>query len=224
MTLSKRVGLAAMATTAAVVATMPWVAFAKPFEVAISNPVLPRAITVDPVLPPQNAQLQVWLDRRGNNPRYAPGEAITILVQPNRDAYVYLYSVEANGQVKLIVPNSYAQAATYVRAGQTFAFPPAGAPFRLTVTPPYGRAAVFALAAPRPLSSTEVSYLERPGTINRLAQGDKQVPNLNQLVNQPITVTPYGTVSQPSIQRIQVDPVPTTPSWFTGIAYYQVRR
>ena len=214
-----------LAALAATFMAIPTVAVAKPFQAQPVNPlpILPRAISVDPVIPrPVNPvqQVQVWLNRGGTNPIYRPGEAISIAVQPSRDAYIYLYSVEANGEVKLIVPNSYAQAATFVRAGQVFTFPPAGAPFRLTVTPPYGQASVFALASPRPLNRTEVSYLERPGQVVRLARG-KRRERWQDPSESLIQVQPYG-FNGPVVQRIQVDPVPQPELWLTGTAFYQV--
>ncbi|MEN9206157.1 MAG: DUF4384 domain-containing protein [Thermostichales cyanobacterium SZTDM-1c_bins_54] len=201
------------ALVAGAVLVAPTVAWARPFEARPVAPVAPRSIVVEPVLPqPLNPVLHVWLNRPGHNPAYRPGEAISISVQPNRDAYIYLYSVEANGQVRLIIPNSYAQAATFVRGGQVFTFPPPGAAFRLTVTPPYGQAAVFALASPRPLNTQEISFLERPGHISRLSRGRRPQPPL-------IHVQPYST---PTVQRIQVDPVVPEQSWMTGTAFYQV--
>lgn len=58
------------------------------------------------------------------------GEAVNIFYQLNRDCYVYIFSVAADGSVTLLFPNSSAPD-SYTRAGQAYTFPPRGGPIKL---------------------------------------------------------------------------------------------
>jgi hypothetical protein len=93
----------------------------------------PRSIVVNPM---PAFDLEVWVDKDPSGPRrtvYAIGEAIRISVRPSEDAYVYLFSIAADGEVVQILPNRFDDAGrdAFVRAGTTRTFPPAGRPLHL---------------------------------------------------------------------------------------------
>jgi hypothetical protein len=114
----------------------------------------PRAIIVNPA---PTFDVQVWLDKDTTglgSPVYAVGEAIRISVQPSEDAYIYLYSIGADGEVVQILPNRFdaAGANNFVRAGNVRTFPPTDARYTFSVTPPQGLAKVIAVASRSPLN------------------------------------------------------------------------
>lgn len=81
-----------------------------------------RSILVNPV--PSDLQVNLELDRRGPNPIYRPGEPISITLSTNRDAYVYLFSIQADGRTHLILPNRFSGGNEFLRAGEVRTFPP----------------------------------------------------------------------------------------------------
>jgi hypothetical protein len=121
----------------------------------------PRSIVVNPV---PAFDLEVWVDkdRSGEaSPAYAVGEPISVSVRSSVDAYVYIFSLSADGVVEMVLPNRLdgSQQDPFVGAGQTRSFPPAGARYAWTVGPPNGLAKVIAVASREPLdTSTLVSF------------------------------------------------------------------
>jgi hypothetical protein len=120
-----------------------------------------RSIIVNPV--PSDLNVNLELDRRGSNPIYRAGEPIRISLSTNRDAYVYLFSVQADGRINLILPNRLSGGNEFLRAGELRTFPSPGARYQLTIAPPFGQAQVLAVAAPRPLNIQEIASFERGG-------------------------------------------------------------
>lgn len=113
--------------------------------------VSPQRIIVNPV--PTDLEVRVWVDKdpdKNSNPVYQNGEAISIGVQVNQDAYVYLLSIDAGGEINPILPNPYDEN-NFLRAGETRRFPPPGARYTYTVSGPNGQNRVLAVASKRRL-------------------------------------------------------------------------
>ena len=109
----------------------------------------PRSIIVNPA---PAFDVQVWLDKDTTgqgSPAYSVGEAIRVSVRPSEDAYIYLYSIGADGEVVQILPNRFdAEGANnFVRAGNVRTFPPTDARYTFTVSPPQGLSKVIAVAS-----------------------------------------------------------------------------
>jgi hypothetical protein len=121
----------------------------------------PRSIIVNPT---PTFNVQVWLDKDPTGlatPSYAVGEAVRISVRPSEDAYIYLYSIGADGEVVQILPNRFdAEGANnFVRAGNVRSFPPNDARYAFNVAPPQGLAKVMVVASRTPLNvSTLLSF------------------------------------------------------------------
>lgn len=133
------------------------------FAAAIAQgPVLsPRSIVVNPL---PSFEVDVWLDDHTGNrdaPAYRIGENVRISVRPSVDAYVYLFSLAADGFVEQVLPNRYDADGSnnFVRGGTVRTFPPPGARYTFTVSAPQGLAKVIAVASRRPLDvSTLASF------------------------------------------------------------------
>ncbi len=109
----------------------------------------PRSIVVNPV---PAYDLEVWVDKDTSGrdtPSYDVGEPIRISVRSSVDAYVYLFSIAADGEIVQVLPNRFDGAGSepVVRAGQTRTFPPSGARYQFNVAPPNGLAKVIAVAS-----------------------------------------------------------------------------
>lgn len=113
-------------------------------------------------VPSGGFQAEVWVDR-GCGGFYREGEELTVLFRSNRDAYVRLYHVDAEGRARLIFPNAYASEAA-VRAGQVLRVPGRGAPYSFKAAPPFGAEMVKAAASrsPLPLPAAESAARGEP--------------------------------------------------------------
>lgn len=119
--------------------------------------VRPQSIIVNPT-PPADLQVRVWVDRDPTgqgNPVYDFGDPIYVSVTVTQDAYVYLFSVRATGEIVGILPNAFDQD-NFLRAGEVRTYPPAGAQYSFTVAPPAGQDRVLAVASRRPLDISEI--------------------------------------------------------------------
>ncbi|WP_457631144.1 PEGA domain-containing protein [Oceanithermus sp.] len=119
--------------------------------------VSPQGIIVNPK--PGDLRVKVWVDKdpgRTGNAVYQIGEKIKISVTVNRAAYVYLFNVNADGTIDLILPNAYDRN-NRLSAGEVRTFPPPGARYEYTITGPEGENYVLALASLRPLSMGDVA-------------------------------------------------------------------
>ncbi len=167
---------------------------------AQSSPqISPQSIIVNPVQP--DLKVNVSVDRGGQNPVYNIGERIRINVSVNADAYVYLFSVHADGAIDLILPNRLSGGNELIRANETRSFPPNGAGYALSVGGPNGQDKVLAVASKTPLNITQIANF----------QGN----------NQFAEVTVRGQDNLARALSIVVQPVPPT-DWVTDVAFFQV--
>lgn len=115
----------------------------------------PQAVIVNPV---QTAlQVNVSVDRAGDNPVYNVGEKIRINVNVNQDAYVYVFSIHADGVIDLILPNKLSGGNEFLRGGETRTFPPQGAGYELSIDGPAGQDKLLAVASKRQLNLGELT-------------------------------------------------------------------
>jgi hypothetical protein len=158
----------------------------------------PQSIIVNPI--PTSLQVRAWvnLDPSGTgNPVYTIGSPITIYAQVNQPAYVYLFDINADGRIDLILPNSYDQN-NYLQPGTVYQFPAPGAPYTFTVTGPPGQDRLLAVASLSPLPL---------GGIADLAQGKVKIRGAERLAH---------------ALSIVVTPLPQT-SWVSDIVFFRVQ-
>jgi len=128
---------------------------------AYATPVLsPQGIIVNPI--PTDLEVQTWVDRDpqgfGNSVYYF-GDKIKIFTRVNQNAYVYLFNINADGQIDLILPNAY-NPNNYLRAGETYSFPESGARYEFTISGPAGVDQVLAVASRSPLSLVQIADIK----------------------------------------------------------------
>ncbi len=104
-------------------------------------------------------KVQVWTDRDQSglaNPRYGIGEKVSVALRTSQDAYVYLFNVNADGQIDLFFPNGY-EGNNFVKAGVVKRFPGQNAKYSLTVGSPEGQDKLLAVASRKPLNLGQIA-------------------------------------------------------------------
>jgi hypothetical protein len=174
------------------------------FAAAVAQgPVLsPRSIVVNPI---PGFEVDVWLDKDQSGrdaPAYRIGENLQISVRPSVDAYVYLFSLAADGEVVQVLPNRYDADGgnNFVRGGTVRTFPPSGARYTFNVAPPQGLAKVIAVASRRPLDVSTLATFR--------SERDFATSNI-------------GEDAFARALRIIVTPIPST-DWVSATALYYV--
>jgi hypothetical protein len=161
----------------------------------------PQSIIVNPVQ--NDLQVNVNVDRAGENPIYRIGDRIRITASVNQDAYVYLFSVHADGAIDLILPNQLSSGNVFLRAGESRSFPPLNnGGYALQVDGPVGQDKVLAVASKRQLNIDELASFKG---------NDKFA-----------TITITGQDNLARALSIIVQPVPAS-DWVTNVAYLQVQ-
>ncbi|MFD3006128.1 PEGA domain-containing protein [Thermus tengchongensis] len=179
--------------------------------VALAQQISPQGILVNPV--PTDLVVKVWVDKdpaKRGNAVYQVGEPIYIYVNVNRDAYVYLFNINADGRIDPILPNAF-ERENFLRAGETRRFPPEGARYRYTVTGPEGEDRILAVASRRPLSLGEILDVE--GSRVRV-QGAEGLARALSIVIEPLPPRDWVTdVARYFVGRVTAPP--STPATAT---------
>lgn len=134
-----------------------------------------RGLVVNPIpVTPTGLQTWVWNDRdpSGNGtPVYRPGDTMKLYVKANKDSYIYLFSVDANGKVDLILPNGYSGGGNYVKANQIKQFPAPGARFNFSVDNVLGVNKVLAVASTTKLNIAQLATVRSGGFADMTSEG-----------------------------------------------------
>jgi Domain of unknown function (DUF4384) len=187
--MKKSISITAMSTLALVLSS----AFATP-------QISPQSIIVNPV--PASLSVNVSVDRAGSNPVYNIGDSIRVNVRVSDDAYVYLFSVHADGQIDQILPNRLSGGSQFLRANETRSFPPAGGAYTLSVDGPSGQDKVLAVASKRQLDTSEIaSFRGNQAFATSSIQGQDNLARALSIVVQPVPAS----------------------DWVTDVTYFQVQ-
>lgn len=160
-----------------------------------------KTIIIEPIQ--TDFKVEVWPDK-GNNASYKVGETITIYFRLTQDAYVYIWDINANGEVRLILPNGYRQD-NFFRANIVHTIPASTDKYALRIAPPYGREVIHVLASKTPINILE-SYRK-------------------DLSRDPFPLIPEAPeVFTDKVRRnIEIVPTPTqSAQWTTGNAIFYV--
>ncbi len=182
--------------------------------IAYATPVLsPQGIIVNPGL--TDLEVQTWVDRDPSglgNSTYFFGDKIRIYARVNQDAYVYLFNINADGQIDLILPNAY-NPSNYLRAGETRVFPENGARYEFTISGPAGVDQVLAVASRQPLSLAQIADI-RSGQMR--VQGASNLARALSIVVTPLPDRDWvSDVVRYNVQpRLVGNPVPKPPIYF----------
>ncbi|AZI43100.1 DUF4384 domain-containing protein [Deinococcus psychrotolerans] len=166
-----------------------------------------QSIIVNPL--PASLSVQVWTDRDTSGskvPNYKVNDKIRIYTRVSSDAYVYLFNVDPNGKVDMILPNRFASGANFVKANTVKAFPAAGDQFTFDIAAPYGLNKVLALASLTPLNTSSIASFSDSQSNFAVSnvQGQQQLAQALSIVVNPVQ-----------------NPIPQN-SWISDVAYYNV--
>lgn len=159
-----------------------------------------QSIIVNPAQPDLKVSVNVNKDAGGNAiPNYRAGEQISISATTNRDAYVYLFNVDAQGNVDQIRLGDD----NFVKANTTAVFPTAGSGLVFNIGEDTGLNKVLALASLTPLDLSQIS-------------------NFKSSQDVTASVNAKGQAGLAQALSIVVTPVPQN-SWVTDTAFYNVQ-
>jgi len=144
-------------------AGIPRVAFAEPFSrIAVRLGIgdvrdaaeLPREFTriTDPHGDLQNAAARVAVELKTDKRAYRRGELMLVTVQTSEDAFIRLVYQDAEGNVKILLPNAAHDGrikggVPVIFGDERFVNPQTGKAFRLRVGPPYGEETLAAVVS-----------------------------------------------------------------------------
>ena len=145
----------------------------------------PQSIVVNPK-PSFSVEVFTDKDTSGDGaPTYQLGEEIRIGVRVSEQAYVYLFNVKSNGEIRQILPNRFDQQGqnNLVQAGQTRFFPRDDAPYTFGIEGPRGLDKVIAVASRDPLDTRQlVSFSSDPNFASSSAGEDSFAQTLSIIV------------------------------------------
>ncbi|MFA6508274.1 MAG: DUF4384 domain-containing protein [Treponemataceae bacterium] len=95
---------------------------------------------------------------RGPGGAYRDGENLKVIATVNQDAYLRLFHVDVQGNIKLIWPNPYGGGDGKVRSGTAVTIPGPSDPFDFKLGTPYGTEFIKAVASTAPFSSKESAF------------------------------------------------------------------
>lgn len=101
--------------------------------------------------PSKDLEVKIWIDR-GTGALYRTGENIEVFFRTNKDAYVAIYNIMADGEVQLLFPNAYDKE-NFIRGGRDYSLPTASASmrYRLQVGGAPGKEILQIVASTEPL-------------------------------------------------------------------------
>ena len=94
---------------------------------------------------------------RGAGAVYREGEKMVVLVTVNKAAYIKVFHVDAQGVVRLILPNKFSPGQRRAQPGAVLSIPSGEDSFAFDMTPPFGTEFIKVVASTRPFASDESS-------------------------------------------------------------------
>ena len=156
----------------------------------------PQAVIVNPV------QTALQVNVRVDKASYVEGEKQRISVSVNQDAYVYLFDIQPDGVVSVLLPNGFSGGTPFLRANENRVFPPNGAGYELTIAAPFGQEKILAVASKRELNLSQI------------------VPQVR--TNQIVTASVQGQDGLARALAVTVTPLPPQ-DWVTDVANFETR-
>ncbi|MEW6026500.1 MAG: serine/threonine-protein kinase [Planctomycetota bacterium] len=132
----------------------------------------------------EELKVKVWIND-GKEQVYKEGEVLKFHFRSNKDGYIYLYHMDAAGEVKMLFPNGY-NSDNRIRADQIYTIPDSKMNFDITVTPPFGTEKVKAIVSLQPIKDMDA----KPGLEGFLALGKLSDINESQLITRSLDLVP----------------------------------
>ncbi len=150
------------------------------------------------VNPNQPYQTSIWTDRSN----YNIGDKVGIGFRVSKASYVYVFSIDANGTVRMIFPNIYSND-NKVKANQTYSLPDNNK-YSLSIGGPYGTDQLVLISTPSKIKDTD--WLQR-------SLGNSFAPQIN------INITADGFMIQ--LKTVAISPAFKN-NWSSAYTSYTV--
>ena len=177
---------------------------------ALARPLISaQSIIVNPIETALKVRVYTDRDPSGSStPGYNVGDKIRLFVQPNQNAYIYLFNVDPSGKVDMVLPNRYSGGQNYVKANQVKAFPASNDPFTFDIGNEggYGVNKVLALASKKPLNLNDIARFQTQSSSSAGGFAEVQIT---------------GEANLARALSIVVTPIPQD-SWVSDTAFYTV--
>ncbi len=128
----------------------------------------------DEITATTNSGLETWVND-GKESYVTVGDPVVMHFRSDRDAYLTVVYLDADGTATVIYPSADPEAA-HIRADQGLRFPSSGGAFELSAQPPLGYETIFALSTPEPMT------LERLGLSARDSANGVELERVGDLV------------------------------------------
>lgn len=164
-----------------------------------------QSIIVNPT--PTSLNVNIRTNRTVNSqqiPTYAPGDHLEFYTRANKNAYVYLFNVDAQDQVTLLSSNGLQAQGNLLKANTSRVFPEKGKASTFLLTMPQGVNRLLAVASLVPLDF-------RPLTARTSAQGEMT----------PVNVKGQAGLGQALSVALQSVPAE---NWTTATTQYTITR
>jgi hypothetical protein len=122
-------------------------------------------------------KIKVWSDK-GEGAIYKKDEVVKFCFRSNKNCYVYIYHMDAGGQVKMLFPNGYNKNNS-INENQVYVIPDQTMKFDLQIGEPFGVEIIKAIASLQPLKDSDI----KPGENGFREIGKVTDGNLKELIN-----------------------------------------
>lgn len=133
-----------------------------------SKPSQPSNSRNNPSLQTISLQLTTHL---GDKQQFVEGDEIQFLISLDKDAYLYMFYIDAMSKISQILPNKNQQD-NYYAAGYYQAVPDRERTYRFIISPPFGREVIWVIASDRLINSADLS------------KENTSIDNIRKLINQ----------------------------------------
>ncbi len=128
-------------------------------------------------------KVNVWADK-GKGTVYQKDELINFHFRSDKDCYIYLYHMDAGGQVKILFPNQFNKD-NHIKANRVYTIPDDTMNFDFKITPPFGAEMLKTIASLQPLKKIDLKSGTTFKDIGKITE-----VNVREVINRSIEAVP----------------------------------
>ncbi|MDI6788632.1 MAG: DUF4384 domain-containing protein, partial [Planctomycetota bacterium] len=128
-------------------------------------------------------KVKVWADK-GEGAVYKENEIVRFHFRSDKDCYVYLYHMDAEGNVKILFPNRFNDN-NKIKANQVYTMPDETMNFDFQITSPFGTEMLKAIASLQPLKNIDIKNIVDFKNIGKIGE-----TNVREVITRSIKEVP----------------------------------
>ena len=177
------------------------------------------ALTLMAASPAQARRLdvEVWTDR-GDDAVYQPGETMLIKARTTDDAYLLVYEISSEGDVRVLYP--WKRSNGFVEARRTYRLPPEGSGYELAVEQATGQGFIVAIASQAPFR--DLPWFLRPYDPQAASVGYEDTPEGEEGFDRDGRVVGDPYVAMERIRRRVLDRATDTEAFASAYVSFYV--